>query len=63
MSIAALVAADDDDGDAAAGDQVHVSLTEFAITPNAVTATAGGIPARHQRRHGHPQPRAWSTPS
>jgi len=43
LSIAALVAGDDDGGgDATAGDQVHVSLTEFAITPNAVTATAGG---------------------
>jgi FtsP/CotA-like multicopper oxidase with cupredoxin domain len=42
LSIAALVAGDDDDGEATAGDQVHVSLTEFAITPNAITATAGG---------------------
>jgi uncharacterized cupredoxin-like copper-binding protein len=42
MSIAALVAADDDETSASAGDSVPVSLTEFAITPSAITASAGG---------------------
>jgi manganese oxidase len=42
MSIAALVAADDDDAAASAGSSVQVSLTEFAITPSSVTASAGG---------------------
>ena len=42
MSIAALVAADDDDTAASAGSSVQVSLSEFAITPSSVTASAGG---------------------
>ena len=42
MTIAALVAADDDDTAASAGSSVHVSLSEFAITPSSVTAAAGG---------------------
>ena len=42
MSIAALVAADDDDTAASAGSSVPVSLSEFAITPSSVTASAGG---------------------
>jgi manganese oxidase len=41
MTIAALVAADDDASTSAATN-VHVSLTEFAITPSAVTMPAGG---------------------
>jgi plastocyanin len=42
MSIAALIAADDDDAAAGASSSVHVSLTEFAITPSSVTVPAGG---------------------
>ena len=42
MSIAALVAADDDETSAAASDQVHVSLSEFAISPATVTVPSGG---------------------
>jgi len=41
MSIAALIAADDDTSTSAAG-SVRVSLSEFAITPSAVTVPAGG---------------------
>jgi uncharacterized cupredoxin-like copper-binding protein len=42
LSIAALVASDDDSGDTGASTSAHVSLTEFAITPDAVTVAAGG---------------------
>ena len=42
MTIAALVATDDDETGAQAGSSVHVALSEFAITPSAVTAAAGG---------------------
>ena len=41
MSIAALVAADDDTGTTTAS-SVHVSLSDFAITPSAVDAPASG---------------------
>ena len=41
MSIAALVAADDD-ASSTETSNVHVSLTEFAITPSAVNVPAGG---------------------
>ena len=43
MSIAALVAADDDDATTSAASSVHVSLSEFAITPSAVSVPAGGM--------------------
>ena len=43
LSIAALVAADDDtSGGTGTASSAHVSLTEFAITPDAVTVSAGG---------------------
>jgi manganese oxidase len=43
LTIAALVASDDDAGSSTAdGASAHVSLTEFAITPDAVTVSAGG---------------------
>jgi FtsP/CotA-like multicopper oxidase with cupredoxin domain len=45
MSIAAMVAADDDDAapsGATGASSAHVSLTEFALTPDAVTVGAGG---------------------
>ncbi|MGH9084225.1 MAG: multicopper oxidase domain-containing protein [Acidimicrobiales bacterium] len=45
MTIAALIAADDDDGGSAAaggGTPTHVSLSEFAIDPAAVTVPVGG---------------------
>jgi manganese oxidase len=43
LSIAALVASDDDAGGGSeASSSAHVSLTEFAITPDAVTVGAGG---------------------
>lgn len=41
MSIAALVAADDD-STAGTSSTVHVSLTEFAVSPSTVTVPAGG---------------------
>ncbi len=43
LSIAALIAADDDDTSSGTGaaSSAHVSLTEFAITPDTVTVTAG----------------------
>ena len=43
LTIAALVASDDDSGGGGeASSSAHVSLTEFAITPEAVTVGAGG---------------------
>ena len=42
MSIAALIAADDDETSASTSDLVHVSLSEFAITPATVNVPAGG---------------------
>jgi uncharacterized cupredoxin-like copper-binding protein len=42
LSVAALVAGDDDGSDTGASTSAHVSLTEFAITPDAVTVAAGG---------------------
>ena len=42
MTIAALGASAGDDTGASAGGSVHVSLTEFAIEPAAVTVAAGG---------------------
>ena len=71
MSIAALVAADDDDTAAEAGSSVQVSLSEFAITPSSVTASAGGslqvtndgtaahnLPrGRHRAHHSRPRRR------
>jgi FtsP/CotA-like multicopper oxidase with cupredoxin domain len=43
LSIAALVASDDDSGGGTEdSSSAHVSLTEFAITPDAVTVGAGG---------------------
>ena len=41
MSIAALIAADDD-SEAGTSSTVHVSLTEFALTPSSLTVPAGG---------------------
>jgi FtsP/CotA-like multicopper oxidase with cupredoxin domain len=41
MSIAALIAADDDSA-AGTSSTVHVSLTEFAITPSSLNVPAGG---------------------
>jgi FtsP/CotA-like multicopper oxidase with cupredoxin domain len=42
MTIAALVATDDDESGASVGSSAQVSLKEFAITPSAVTVAAGG---------------------
>ena len=61
MSIAALVAADDDDATTSAASSVHVSLSEFAITPSAVSVPAGGMLHVAERRHRRPQPSVVDT--
>ena len=63
MTIAALVATNDDETAASAGSSVTRLADRVRHHPVIGDGRRRGIAARHQRRHRHPQPARWSTPT